>query len=153
MQNSTPNADREDNSELDSAEDYTPVTNDTDILEATGPGAASSSIEPELRHLQVGATAYSSDGQQVAVVETVRPGAVGVRAGQPGRSIEVPLGALAGVSQDGQRLDLRLSGEDVERLAGGDQPGYAHLAALRPQDVAEVQSETQPGNDAPAASR
>ena len=153
MQNPTPNADREDDAELDSAEDYTPVTNDTDILEATGSGAASSSIEPELRHLQVGATAYSSDSQQVAVVEAVRPGAVVVRAGQPGRSIDVPLSAVAGVSQDGQRLDLRLSSEDVERLAGGDQPGYAHLAALRPQDVAEMESETQPGNDAPSGSR
>ena len=104
------------------------ITTDSDIL-AYGDRAAPTSSEGLLARVQVGAAVYSSDGVEVAIVEDVSPNHLVLRAGSPGRPIDLPGAAAGSVSADGQRLDLTLSSQDVERLTGNNEPGYAHLAA------------------------
>lgn len=85
--------------------------------------------EDELARAQVGAAVYAADGAEVAVVEIVGPGHLGIRAGQPGRTIDLPGAAVARVSPDGQRVDITLTEAQVEQFAGGESTGADHLAA------------------------
>jgi hypothetical protein len=111
------------------------LSSDADI---TRPAAldAAVGIALDVQRLRVGAAVYGSDGIEAAIVELVQSDVVSVRAGSPGRPVDVPLNAIQRVSDDGNRLDLRLTSEEVERLSGENEPGYAHLAAQRPDDLA-----------------
>jgi hypothetical protein len=112
------------------------ITTDSDIL-AYGDWAAHTSSEGLLARVQVGAAVYSSDGVEVAIVEDVSPNHLVLRAGSPGRPIDLSGAAAGSVSADGQRLDVTLSSQDVERLTGNNAPGYAHLAAQQAPHATE----------------
>ena len=100
---------------------------DSALIEEPFEGASGGSHADDLARVQVGAEVYAADGEEVAVVEMVAPGHVGVRAGQPGRTIDLPPEAIARVSPDGQRVDITLSSAQVEQFAGGEQTGADHL--------------------------
>ena len=122
------------------------ATNDADIL---GQPAGQHTAWPALGRLQSGAMVYSSDGAQVAVVDIVAPGRVTVRAGFPGRPLDLPTDAVVSVSPDGQRLDIHLSERDVEQLVGQYQPGYAYLQAQQAATLHDRHSEQpEPAPDA-----
>jgi hypothetical protein len=122
-----------------------------DVAESTAGSGSIGSRAPDADHplsdalgrLEVGADVYSSDGVYVAVVEMLSADHVTVRAGSPGRPVDLPLRALARVSPQGDRLELHMSSEEMDRLAGGDQPGYAHLAAQRPEAMAPEEREDE----------
>ena len=84
--------------------------------------------EDDLARVQVGAGVYASDGEEVAIVEIVSPGHVGIRAGQPGRPIDLPGEAIARVSPDGQRVDITLTSAQIELFSGSESTGADHLA-------------------------
>lgn len=113
----------------------TTIAGDTTIIEGNpeppvrGPGG-------EMLHVLVGAQVYSSDGDAVAVVEITNADSIGIRAGQPGRSIVVPASGIARVSPDGKRVDLFASAAKVRDLSGAEQPGAKHLEAQQPQTLA-----------------
>jgi hypothetical protein len=130
----------------------TPVTGDTSIIEGNpeppvrGPGG-------QLLRIEVGAQVYSSDGDDVAVVEITNADTIGIRAGSPGRSIVVPASGIARVAADGKRVDLYASTREVRDLSGANQPGSRHLAAQQPETLArDSRAETggpEAGNASP----
>lgn len=101
---------------------------DSAIIEEGATAAPGQSQEDALARVQVGAAVYASGGEDVAVVEMVLPGHLGVRAGQPGRALDLPATAVARVSDDGQRVDITLSSAQVEQFAGGNATGADLLA-------------------------
>lgn len=99
-----------------------------------------------VRRLETGARVYSADGVEVAGVEMVRAtSSIGVRAGSPGRAVDLPLSDIQREGEDGRRLDVRLTGADIERLAGADALGYAHLAAQQPDNLGRRDKLTREG--------
>jgi hypothetical protein len=119
------------------------------VRDATTPGAP---IGPPLDRIQIGANVYAADGVNVAVVEGVARDVLTLRAGQPGRPIDLPPDTVASVSPDGQRVDLRLSSQEIERFSGADQPGYARLLGQSGQIDSELRREHQEGTASPGAS-
>ncbi len=116
-------------------EDIAAVTSDTTIIESRESDARDHA-HTALDRVQVGAEVFSSDGVLVAVVEIVAPDRIGLRAGSPGRPVDVPANGITSISTDGRRVEVRLSSDDIERLAGGDQPGYRHLEAQQSHAIA-----------------
>jgi hypothetical protein len=112
---------------------------DSDIIRRAS--AANDSGERQLAHLQAGAAVYAADGPEVAVVESVGPDHVVLLAGFPSRPVDLPASAIALVSPDGQRLDLRIRAVEIERLAGQNEPGYVHLAAQRTETFEDAQQD------------
>ena len=112
---------------------------DSAIIAETFQGAPQADT---LARVQVGAEVYASDGADVAIVEIVSPGHLGIRAGQPGRSIELPAEAIARVSPDGLRVDITLSSAQIEQFSGPDSTGADHLAGLL-----NGQTDTQAGDE------
>jgi hypothetical protein len=104
--------------------------------------AAEDIAQANLAHLQAGAAVYSADEVEVAIVESVGLNHVVLRAGFPGRPIDVPASAIARVSQDGQRLDLRVPSQEIERLVSQNAPGYVHLQAQQPETLSSPPNET-----------
>ncbi len=121
---------------------------DSDIIRQAS-AADDVSGERQLAHLQAGAAVYAADGAEVAVVESVGPDHVVLLAGFPSRPVDLPASAIALVSPDGQRLDLRIPAEEIERLAGQNEPGYVHLQAQRTDtfDDARRDDSEQDGSD------
>jgi hypothetical protein len=115
---------------------------DSDIIRRAS-AAADDTGERQLAHLQVGAAVYGADGAEVAVVESVELDHVVLLAGFPSRPVYLPASAIALVSPDGQRLDLRIPAGQIERLAGQDEPGYLHLEAQQ----TETYDDAQQGDD------
>jgi hypothetical protein len=117
-------------------EDEHPPELDSDILRQAGSNDADdtndASGERALAHVQAGAAVYGADGVEVAIVESVGPDHVVLLAGFPSRPVDLPASAIAWVSPDGQRLDLRIPAEEIERLTGENEPGYVHLQAEQP---------------------
>ena len=143
----SPFARRDPSSSSDTAptdrDDLAAVTSDTTIIEAreSDPrGHAHTALD----RVQVGAEVLSSDGALVAVVEIVAPDRIGIRAGSPGRPVDVPARGITSISADGRRVEVRLSSNEIERLAGGDQPGYRHLEAQQSHAIAEDIAEDEP---------
>ena len=127
----------------------TRLTTDSAIL---GQDEAQRTTWSALARLQSGAMVYTSDGAQVAVVDIVAPERITVRAGFPGRPLDLPTDVVASVSSDGQRLDIHMSEREVERLVGQDQPGYAHLKAQQAFTLHDSSEEqTQPAPNTPDA--
>lgn len=121
MLNNTP----EDTMPENTAGGVPPGDLDSAIIEAPFQGIPH---EDGLARVQVGAEVYASDGVEVAIVEVVSPGHLGIRAGQPGRPIDLPSEAIARVSPDGQRVDITLSSAKIEQFSGPDSTGANHLA-------------------------
>jgi hypothetical protein len=105
---------------------------------------AEESNGPDLAHLQAGARVYDPTGIEVAVVEVVEPNRITLRAGFPGRPIDIPPSAVAHVSPDGQRLDVRIPASEIERLVGNNEPGYVYLEAQQVEAQPDVR---QPDGD------
>jgi hypothetical protein len=124
-------------------DDFAAVTSDTTIIESRE-SAARDHAHTALDRVQVGAEVFSSDGALVAVVEIVAPDRIGIRAGSPGRPVDVPARGITSISADGRRVEVRLSSDEIERLAGGDQPGYRHLEAQQSHAIAEDIAEDEP---------
>lgn len=109
----------------DATDGVPPSDLDSAIIEAPFQGVPH---EDGLARVQVGAEVYASGGEEVAIVEVVSPGHLGIRAGQPGRPIDLPAEAVARVSPDGQRVDITLSSAQIEQFSGPDSTGANHLA-------------------------
>lgn len=143
----SPFARRDPSSSSDTAptdrDDLAAVTSDTTIIEARESDLRDHA-HTALDRVQVGAEVLSSDGALVAVVEIVAPDRIGIRAGSPGRPVDVPARGITSISADGRRVEVRLSSDEIERLAGGDQPGYRHLEAQQSHAIAEDIAEDEP---------
>ena len=109
---------------------------DDSAILAGQPGEPESHVGREPLRIEVGARVYSSDGEEVAVVEMLSADTLGIRASSPGRSISVPASGIARVSQRGRRVDLCASGAQVRALSGAQRPGYNHLQAQQPNALA-----------------
>ncbi len=143
----SPFARRDPSSSSDTAptdrDDLAAVTSDTTIIEARESDPRDHA-HTALDRVRVGAEVLSSDGALVAVVEIVAPDRIGIRAGSPGRPVDVPARGITSISADGRRVEVRLSSDEIERLAGGDQPGYRHLEAQQSHAIAEDIAEDEP---------
>jgi hypothetical protein len=129
------------------AEDEHAPELDSDILRQAGSGIETNDVSSEraLAHVQTGAAVYGSDGVEVAIVESVGPDHVVLLAGFPSRPVDLPASAIARVSPDGQRLDLRIATAEIERLTGEGEPGYVHLQAEQPDTFTGAEE----GDDTP----
>src|SRR5690348_3504753 len=112
--------------------------------DAAAPGAP---LGPPLDHIQIGADVFAADGVNVAVVEGTGRDMLTLRAGQPGRPIDIAPDELASVSADGRRVDLRMTSQQMERFAGADQPGYARLLGQSGQIGGDLRRERQEHSD------
>ena len=128
--------------------DEVPVS-ELDAGIARGAATPGAPLDPPLDRIQSGAAVYTADGANVAVVEGISHNFLTLRAGQPGRPIDIPPDEIASVSPDGQRVDLRLSGQQIERFAGPDQPGYARLLGQSGQIESDLRREHQEQATAP----
>jgi hypothetical protein len=131
----------------------TTLDSDSTIIEGRGTPAIRG-LGGALLPVAVGADVYSSDGDLVATVEVVSDENIGVRAGQPGRSIVVPASGIAHVSSGGRRVDLYALTENVRSLSSEGEPGSKHLEAQQPDTLARdslpgAESAPQPSGEEP----